>query len=124
VDDTVDSWSCKSISNGARLGAEWWFTSPFDAADRDTWKDAFDFWGNVKPLTGASTGSLDVNTIAAWVTSTILSGSQKINGFYEWYGTNLYKGDGIFGGIHVRWSVFPNNNPGFTVDFNPIVPPG
>jgi hypothetical protein len=126
VNNTVSSWACKSVSSGASLGAQWWTTSPFDGSNfNDTWDDAFTFWGHVEGFTGASTGTLDVNSVSAWQTNVILDGHQSVKGDFSWQGGRLWGSDctpGVYweknGHRHRVFDV----NPGFSVDFTPIHP--
>jgi len=127
VNNTVSSWACKSISSDASLGAQWWMTSPCDGSNiPDKWEDAYDsFWGHVNDFTGASSGSLDVNTISAWVSNTVLSGSQTVNSKYEWQGVRFWSSEcnWLWCGIMHKpslnsWSV----SLSCSVDFTPIIP--
>lgn len=126
VNNTVNSWSCKSISSGANLGAQWWMNSPCNGSNvPDDWDDAFSTWGHVGDLTGASSGSLDVNSIAAWFTPTLLTGYQTVTGNFGWEGVRFWGSScspGMYWKINAAWNWFYNNNPGFSVDFTPINP--
>src|SRR5215471_6068497 len=126
MNNKIDSWSCKAISSAASLGAQWWMNRPCDGSNvPDKWKDAFSFWGHVHDFTGASSGSLDVNSISAWVTPTLLTGYQTISGDFSWEGAHFWGSScspGMYWGINAYWMWFYNANPGFRVDFTPINP--
>jgi hypothetical protein len=126
VDNSVDSWSCKSISTGSALGAQWWMNTPCDGSNvADKWKDAFSFWGHVNDFTGASTGSVDVNTVSAWVTPSLLNGYQAVTGNFSWQGARFFGSScspGMYWAINAGWQWFYNWNPGFTVNFARIFP--
>jgi hypothetical protein len=124
VNNTVESWSCLSMSQAAKLGAEWWFTSPYNAADKNTWTDALDSWDHdVYPFTPASVGTLEVNTISAWFTNALLTGSNKVGGYFFWEGVRIWD-DGFFQDSHVQWWGTSPRDPGFWIDFNLILPEG
>ena len=126
VNNSITSWSCKSISSGESLGAEWWMTSPCNGSNvDDDWDDAFTFWGHVNDLTGASSGSLDVNSVSAWVSNTLLTGNQTVNGNFGWQGVRFWGSScspGMYWATNAGWNWFYNVNPGFSVDFTPINP--
>lgn len=126
VANTVTSWKCTSISSGTKLGAEWSMSKPVDGADvNSTWSNAFDFWGHVNGMPGASTGALSVNSIAAWFTKSLKSGNVAVQGSFGWEGYRFFGGNcspGMYWSIHAEGIYFYNVNPGFIVDFSPITP--
>lgn len=126
ISNTVDKWSCKSISSGASLGAQWWMTDPCDGSNiPDKWKDAFSTWGHVGDFSGATSGSLDVNTISSWVSNTLLTGYQSVSGSFGWEGVRFWGSScspGMYWKINAGWTWYSNYNPGFSVDFSPINP--
>jgi hypothetical protein len=125
MSNTVDSWSCTTVSAGSALGGYWWMTSPCDGSNLSgSWSDAFNTWGHVGDLTSASTGSLDVNSISAWVSNNILSGYQSVNGSFSWTSAGFWGSScspGLYWKINACWPGF-NWSPGFSVDFTPIQP--
>jgi len=125
ISNTVDKWSCKSISSGASLGAQWWMTDPCDGSNvPDKWEDAFSTWGHVGDLSGASSGSLDVNTISSWFSNTLLTGYQNVNGSFQWEGARFWGSScspGMYWKINAGWNWF-YYYPNFSVDFTPINP--
>ena len=126
MNNSVDSWSCKSISSGANLGAQWWMNKPCDGSNvPDKWKDAFSTWGHVGDLTGASSGSLDVNSISAWFTQQMLNGYQVVTGNFGWEGARFWGSScspGMYWKINASWQWWYNVSPGFTVNFSRIYP--
>lgn len=125
VNNTVSSWSCRSLSSGNALGAMWWMNSPCNGSNiNDTWRDAFTFWGHVNGFTGASSGSLGVNTVFAWNTSTLLTGYQNIGTSFEWEGARFYGSScspGVYWYINAPYGIW-SNQTGFSVDFTSINP--
>jgi hypothetical protein len=122
VNNTVDSWTVKSISSGFSLGAQWWMTSPCDGSNLpDNWEHAFDDSGHVKDLTGASSGSLDVNTISAWHTNTLEPGYVNVYGNFRWVGARFWFGFPKV--VNYSWNgINFNPSPAFIVNFKPINP--
>ncbi len=126
VNNTVASWDCGNASQGATLGNNWWMTAPCNGSNiADTWGDAFTFWGHVNPLSAASSGTLAVNSIAAWVANTPLSGYQTLTSSCIWYGGRLWGGNcspGMYWSMHALFYGPFSSAPGFSVDFGPIQP--
>ena len=124
--NSVSSWDVKSVSSGNNLGAMWWMTSPCDGSNvSDQWKHAFSTWGHVGSLTGASSGSLDVNSMAAWQTTTLQSGNVYLPGNFGWQGARFWGSScspGMYWKINAGWTWYSNQNPGFTVNFASLQP--
>ena len=82
-------------------------------------------WGHVGDLTGASSGSLNVNSMSAWETSSLQSGSVYVGGNFGWQGARFWGSScspGMYWKINANWNYYYNWNPGFTVDFSSLQP--
>ncbi len=125
VSNSISSWSVQNISSSASLGSQWYMNSPVAGNNvSDDWKDAFSFWGTVNDMPNASTGTLSVNAISAWSTTSLKNGTVSIPTQFAWqgaifYGTSCFLGTCM--GIHYASSGW-TWSPSYSVNFSAIYP--
>jgi hypothetical protein len=125
VNNSVTDWCVQNISSGSSQGSQWYMNSPCNGADvGDDWQDAFDWTGKVESMPSASTGTLSVNAVSAWNTSTLQTGYVSVPASLQWEGAHFYSSScGLIGCYKINCGFSSKSwNPSWSFNFGPLNP--